>query len=119
MNEFVSKLKGAALRIKCTWVRTFAYPVLDKGVCIRSYDIPFLQLQDSKDYVIGYATGNISTDDAGVEWIEATLLHCDRMDTGWFRLSDIDVDYKSSTQKKTVDLLKWVTAGITVLNILK
>jgi hypothetical protein len=123
-----TSLKGLAVWIQCTWCRVFTEPVINKGLCIRSYDRKIMPKKN-----IGTLTGNYYTDSIGVVWLEANLLNCNRRPTGWFRERDIwhslkgivantaDQPYISSTAttetKKSV-WLGWLTGGITLLSFL-
>jgi len=120
-----TSLKGLTVWIQCTWVRVFTEPVIDKGICIRSYDRII-----AKNTNIGTLTGNHYTDEKGFIWVEANLLFCDRRPTGWFREKDIwhslkgtpanplDLPYITKAETKKAAWLGWLTGGITLLSFL-
>lgn len=119
MKKFIAQLKGQKLGIQCTWANAFAYPVWNRGYCIRSFDHKVLAELDVEN-TIGFATGNTQTDEKGVIWIEAELLYTDRMALGWFRENDVSFELKGQNYKGSdSSWLKWLTAGFAALQFLR
>lgn len=119
MKKFIAKLKGQKLGIQCTWANAMAYPKWNKGYCIRSFDHKVLADLDVSN-VIGFATGNIETDESGVTWLETELLYTDRMSVGWFRENDVSFDLKGTNYKGSdSSWLKWITTGVMALQFLR
>ena len=115
-NILVNKdLQFLPIWLQCTWARVFEYPEVNKGFCIRTYNIGILiagsranfnngtegcifdpaykkftgMKNDIKTYQLGELTGNYYIDPKNVKWLEARILYCDRRPTGWFRERDI------------------------------
>ncbi|MDX9696030.1 MAG: hypothetical protein RBT49_09585 [Bacteroidales bacterium] len=119
MKKFIVQLKGQKLGIKCTWANAFAYPIWNRGYCIRSFDHKILAELDVEN-TIGFATGNTETDEKGITWIEAQLLYTDRMQVGWFREKDISFELKDENNKSSdSSWIKWLAAGFAALQLFK
>jgi len=124
---FNPEIKDYSIFIKCTWVRAFTEPKIQKNLCIISYNqdnaLSAYNKLKTKTGIqpgqIGTCTGNTFTDTNKVLWIEANLFFCNRRLTGWFRYTDINVIVSKKTETKKTSWLAWLTGGITLLSLLK
>ena len=112
--EFFSNLVSLPVFIQCTWANAYTEPLVNRGLCIISYD----RITMKRDFVkwgyadqaksrkdgftekvkinqLGFTTGYATTVD-GVDWIEVYLFYSNRRNRGWMRLSDIWISNKET-----------------------
>jgi len=133
-SQYDLKYLGRPVYIQCTWVRVYTEPIVDYGLCIRSYDrkfiftacranfngskLPALTDPQYKQYLglqhditnnqIGELTGYYYIGEKNQLWLEARLLYCDRATTGWFRSYDVWTSVKlAEDTTKIPNQLDW------------